>query len=130
MTLDSSALVAIPLDEPERSEFVSLIEQAHRCQISTVTLLEVTVVLEWRRGASAAVELDLLLHRASVKTIPFDQHQLEIARAAFRRYGKGRHPAALNFGDCAAYALAQWSGEPLLFKRNDFALTDVLRVRR
>lgn len=74
------------------------------------------------------MDLDQFLRRAGIEIIPFDEEQLAIARSAFRRFGKGRHKACLNFGDCAAYALAEWSGEPLLFKGNDFAATDVGRV--
>lgn len=87
------------------------------------------MVLEGRGGEDAGADLDLFLRRAAVEIVAFDQEQLTWARRAYRRYGKGRHRAGLNFGDCAAYALAQWSGEPLLFKGSDFAATDVLRVR-
>ena len=129
MTLDTSAVLAVLQDEAERAEFVSLIEQAPRRLISAVSVLEAAMVLEGRKGDDAGSDLDLFLQRASVETVPFDQEQLVEARAAFRRFGKGRHEAGLNFGDCAAYALAQWSGEPLLFKGTDFAATDVSRAR-
>ena len=129
MTLDTSALVAILRNEAERAEFISLIEQAPRRLVSSVSVLEATMVLEGRRGEEAGRELDLFLHRASIETVPFDEEQLALARTAFRRYGKGRHAAGLNFGDCAAYGLARWSGEPLLFKGTDFAATDVSRVQ-
>jgi len=129
MTLDPSAVLAVLQDEPERAEFVSLIEKAPRRLISAVSVLEAAMVLEARRGEDAGSDLDLFLHRASVETVPFDDEQLIWARKAFRRFGKGRHAAGLNFGDCASYALAQWSGEPLLFKGTDFAATDVARVR-
>jgi ribonuclease VapC len=130
MTLDTSAVLAILQDEDERSEFVALIEQSSRLLISAVSVLEAAMVLEGRRGDDAGTDLDLFLQRASIEIVPFDRDQLMVARTAFRRYGKGRHPAGLNFGDCAAYSLAQWSGEPLLFKGRDFAATDVLRVTR
>jgi ribonuclease VapC len=129
MTLDTSAVLAILLDEVERTEFVSLLEQAARRLISAMSVLETAMVLEGRKGAEAGAALDLFLQRASIETVAFDQEQLMMARTAFRRFGKGRHSAGLNFGDCAAYALAQWSGEPLLFKGADFAATDVTRVR-
>lgn len=87
------------------------------------------MVLEGRRGEDAAADLDLFLRRASIEIVAFDGEQLAFARTAFRRFGKGRHKARLNFGDCASYALAQWSGEPLLFKGNDFNATDVAAVR-
>lgn len=129
MTLDTSAVLAILQNEAERTEFVALIEQASRRLISAVSVLEAAMVLEGKRGDDAGSDLDLFLLRASIETVPFDEEQLVVARRAFRRYGKGRHPAGLNFGDCASYALAQWSGEPLLFKGADFAATDVVRVR-
>jgi ribonuclease VapC len=129
VTLDPSAILAILQDEPERAEFVSLIADAPRRVISAVSVLETAMVLEGRRGDDGGSDLDLFLHRASVETIAFDEEQLRWARKAFRRFGKGRHKAGLNFGDCASYALAQCSGEPLLFKGSDFAATDVVRVR-
>ncbi len=86
------------------------------------------MVPEGRRGDDADSDLDLFLQRASVEAVAFDEDHLVLARTAFRRFGKGRHAAGLNFGDCAAYALAQWSGEPLLFKGRDLAATDVARV--
>jgi ribonuclease VapC len=97
--------------------------------ISAVSVLEAAMVLEGRRGDDAGADLDLFLRRASIETVAFDEEQLLVARTAFRRFRKGRHPAGLNFGDCASYALAQWSGEPLLFKGDDFAATDIARVR-
>ncbi|MBI3209764.1 MAG: type II toxin-antitoxin system VapC family toxin [Candidatus Solibacter usitatus] len=130
MTLDTSAVLAILQDEPERREFVTHIEQSARRLISTVSVLEAAMVLEHRRGDDAGSDLDLFLQRGAIECVPFDQEQLLIARTAFRRFGKGRHSANLNFGDCASYALAQWSGEPLLFKGADFAATDVARVMR
>ena len=129
MTLDTSAIVAVLRDEAERTEFVSLIREDPRRLISAVSVLEAAMVLEGRSGEDAGSDLDLFLQRASIETIAFDEDQLIWARRAFRRFGKGRHAAGLNFGDCASYALAQWSGEPLLFKGTDFAATDVARVR-
>jgi ribonuclease VapC len=129
MTLDTSAVLAVLQDEEEREQFVALIEAAGARFMSTVSVLEAAMVLEARHGEDASHDLDMFLRRASVRTVAFDEEQLAIARQAFRRYGKGRHKARLNFGDCAAYALSQWSGEPLLFKGTDFAATDVARVR-
>lgn len=129
MTLDTSAILAILQDEPERAEFLSLIERASRRLISTVSVLEAAMVLEGRKGEDAGADLDLFLHRASIEAVAFDEEQLLAARSAYRRFGKGRHAAGLNFGDCAAYALACCSGEPLLSKGTDFAATDVARVR-
>lgn len=129
MTLHTSALLAILQDEPERAEFVSLIEKSPRRLISAVSLLEAAMVLEGRKGDDAGSDLDLFVRRASIETVPLDEEQLLAARMAFRRLGKGRHAAGLNFGDCASYALAQWSGEPLLFKGADLAATDVASAR-
>ena len=129
MTLDTSAVLAVLQNEEERPEFVSLIAQAPHRLISAVSVLEAAMVLEGRRGNDAGTDLDLFLKRAAVEIVPFDGEQLAMARIAFRRFGKGRHPAGLNFGDCASYALSECSGEPLLFKGADFAATDVLRAR-
>jgi ribonuclease VapC len=129
MTLDTSAVLAVLQNEAERAVFISLIEQSPRRLISAVSVLEASMILEGRKGDDAGADLDLFLRRAAVEVVAFDEDQLTVARAAFRRFGKGRHGAGLNFGDCAAYALAQWSGEPLLFKGSDFGATDVVRVR-
>ena len=129
MTIDTSAVLAILQDEPERAEFVSLIEEAPRKVMSAVSVLEAAMVLEGRYGEDAGADLDQFLLRAAIEIVPFGEDQLRVARTAFQRFGKGRHPAGLNFGDCAAFALARWSGEPLLYKGQDFAATDVPRVR-
>jgi ribonuclease VapC len=129
MTLDTSAVLAILLDEAERAEFVSLVEGAPRRLMSAVSVLEAAMVLEGRKGEDAGLDLDLFLRLAAVETVPFDGEQLAVARRAFQRFGKGRHAAGLNFGDCASYALARCSGEPLLFKGADFAATDIARAR-
>jgi ribonuclease VapC len=128
MVLDSSAVVAILFDEPERHVFTMAIERDPRRLISAANLLETALIVESRRGEAAGRELDLLLHRAAVEVVAVDSEQVQVARAAWRRYGKGRHPAGLNFGDCFAYALAGTSQEPLLFKGEDFARTDVVAV--
>jgi ribonuclease VapC len=126
MVLDTSALVAVLFDEPERWEFVRKIAAAPRRLISSGTLVESTIVVESRRGEVAGRELDLFLHRATIQTVSVDEEQAQLARAAWRRYGKGHHPAGLNFGDLFAYALARASGEELLFKGEDFAQTDIV----
>jgi ribonuclease VapC len=125
MVIDSSALVAIFLAEPERSIYLELIENAEVRLISAVNVFETGMVLEARRGEAIGREFDLFVTRAHLQIVPFDADQAVIARQAFRRFGKGRHPAALNFGDCFSYALARLSGEPLLAKGNDFAQTDI-----
>jgi len=93
--------------------------------ISAATVLETGIVLEAKRGESAGREFDLFVVRASLQIVPVDGEQAEIARSAWRKFGKGNHPAGLNFGDCFAYALAKASGEPLLARGNDFGLTDI-----
>lgn len=124
MVIDTSALVAILTDEPERRAFVDAIAAAPVRLISAATVLEAGIVMEARRGEHAGRELDLFLHRAKCEIVPVDAEQVEIARAAYRRYGKGREAAGLNFGDCFSYALAKARGEPLLFKGQHFAGTD------
>lgn len=125
MVIDTSALLAILFDEPERRPFVELIEADATRLISAATLLEAALVIESRRGEAAGRELDLFIHRAQVSVVPFDAEQTEVARLAWRKYGKGRHAAGLNYGDCFSYALAMISGERLLAKGHDFRQTDV-----
>lgn len=125
MVIDTSALVAILLDEPERRRFNQTIESSARRLISAATLLEAAMVLEGRFGAAGGRVLDRFLLRAQFESIPVDAEQVGIARRAFRRYGKGRHRAGLNYGDCFSYALAKAADEPLLYKGSDFAQTDV-----
>ncbi len=130
MVIDSSALLAILQDEPERRALVELIESADRRCLSVVNLVEASILLETRRGPAAAQLLDALVERAGIEVVGVDLEQGALARRAFVRYGKGRHAAALNFGDCFAYALAQALGESLLFKGNDFSQTDVAPALR
>jgi len=125
MVIDTSALLAIFLAEPERKPFLDSILQSETRMISAANVLETGIVLEARRGESAGREFDLFLFRANLRIVSLDSEQAEIARSAWRKYGKGRHPAALNFGDCFAYALAKSSGEPLLAKGTDFVATDI-----
>lgn len=128
MVLDTSVLVAVLLDEPERRRFIRLIDEADACRLSAATLVETSIVIEARFGAEGARDLDLFLSRAGVETVSVDAEQTQLARHAFSRFGKGRHPAGLNFGDCFSYALATSLSESLLFKGRDFALTDVSQV--
>ncbi len=125
MVLDTSAILAILFDEPERRHFNELIEADGTRLISAATFLEAALVIESRRGEAAGRELDLLMHRAQISVVPVDAEQAEVARVAWRRYGKGRHAPGLNYGDCFSYALARVSGEPLLAKGEDFAQTDI-----
>ena len=128
MVIDTSALLAVLLEEPEASGFRQALSRDPVRMISAVSALEATCVLESRLGERAGVELELFLHKIKVRVMPFDEEQLEIARWAWRKFGKGRHPAGLNLGDCAAYALAKAAREPLLFKGSDFAQIDVQAV--
>ncbi|MHB8763705.1 MAG: type II toxin-antitoxin system VapC family toxin [Deferrisomatales bacterium] len=129
MVLDTSALLAILQDEPERRAFNVAIEDADACRLSTASLVEASIVIESRYGSAGLRDLDLLLGRAGVELVPVDEEQAQMARRAFSRFGRGRHPAGLNYGDCFSYALSRVLGEPLLFKGDDFGKTDVTPVR-
>ena len=128
MVLDTSALVALLLDEPEAEEFRAAVEEDTTRLVSAATLLETALVIEARKGEPGGRELDALIHKAEIVVVPVDADHVSEARRAYRRFGKGRHAAALNFGDVFAYALARTSGEPLLFKGDDFTKTDIGRV--
>jgi ribonuclease VapC len=125
MVIDTSALVAILCNEADASLFEAALESDSTRLISAATLLETSIVIEARFGEAGGRELDLLLHKAQIEIEAFDQEQTEIAREAYRTYGKGRHPAGLNFGDCFSYALSVVRGEPLLYKGDDFSKTDI-----
>lgn len=125
MVIDSSVLAAVVLGEPDAERYVQAMQRHEPLSVSAATLLESRIVVEARQGPDATRDLDLLVDQAVVAVQPVDAHQADIAFAAWRRFGKGRHPAGLNFGDCFAYALASVLDEPLLFKGEDFAATDV-----
>ena len=125
MVIDTSALAAIFFAEPERQPFLNAITSAGSRLISAASMLETGIVIEARQGEAAGREFDLFVVRANLQIVPVDAEQAELARSAWRNYGKGRHPAALNFGDCFSYALAKFYGEPLLAKGTDFASTDI-----
>lgn len=125
MVIDTSALLAILFDEPERRLFNEAIEAADSRVLSAASFVEVSIVLESRFGAEGLRDLDLFIERAGIKLLAVDSEQAYMARRAFSQFGKGRHRAGLNYGDCFAYALAMVLGEPLLFKGDDFPLTDV-----
>jgi ribonuclease VapC len=125
MVIDTSALLAVLLDEPEAQVIARAIAAEPRRLLSAFTALETSIVIEAKKGPGGAREFDLLVYRADLDVVPMDAAQAEIARSAWRKYGKGRHPAGLNIGDCCSYALARSTGEPLLFKGEDFAKTDV-----
>ena len=125
MVIDTSALIAILFGEPEALSFTRAIADESRKLISAFNALETGIGIEAKKGESGGRELDLLLHRAQIEIVAMNADQTELARAVWRKYGKGNHPAGLNIGDCCAYALAKYSGEPLLFKGNDFSQTDI-----
>lgn len=129
MVIDTSALVALLGMEPEAPRLAAAIEADPTGLVSAATLVEASIVVESLQGEIAVRELDLLLARAGIVVEPVSAEQAELARQAWRRFGKGRHPAGLNYGDCFSYALSRATGEPLLFKGEDFALTDVTAVR-
>jgi ribonuclease VapC len=128
MILDTSALAAIFFGEPEATRYTGIIHDAERCLISAANFLELAIVIETQIGGEAVRQCDMFFRRAGIVIEPFTVEQAHIARQAFHDFGKGRHSAGLNFGDCFAYALAKTTGEPLLFKGQDFAKTDVLSV--
>ncbi len=125
MVIDTSALTAILLGEPEAESFARAIAADPRRLVSALSALETAIVIFARKGASGVRELDLLIHGAGLTIVSLDGDQVQLARAAYEKFGKGHHPAALNLGDCGSYALARSSGEPLLFKGNDFSRTDL-----
>lgn len=128
MVIDTSALVSIALNEVDAALFEQAIAEDPVRLMSTATLLEATIVIETRLGDAAGRELDLWLHKVGVEIVPVDAEQIDLARRAWRRFGKGRHPAGLNYGDCFSYALARSREEPLLFKGDDFGRTDIKSV--
>jgi ribonuclease VapC len=125
MIIDSSAIVAILLLEPEGSHFAELIDRAPRRCIAAPNLVEIAMVVSTRKGAEAITKIGAFLASADIEIVPFTVEHASAAREAFLRYGKGRHPAGLNFGDCIAYATAKLEAMPLLFKGGDFARTDI-----
>lgn len=125
MVADTSALVAVLLREPTADRLAGALDHAPMIRCSAVSLVEAAMVMQGRLGERGERELDLLVARLRVEIVPVTVEQAEVARSAFRRFGKGRHPAGLNFGDCFSYALARALGEPLLFVGNDFSRTDV-----
>ena len=125
MVIDTSAMIAIILGEPERQAFSTAILADGTRIAGVATVFEASMVMTGRSGDAGPEEVRRFIRRLQVETVPFTAEQLDHAQEAFRRFGKGRHPAALNFGDCMSYALAMATGEPLLFKGNDFARTDI-----
>jgi ribonuclease VapC len=128
MVIDTSALVAMLGDEPEAELFEAAVEADRVRLMSTASYLETAIVIESRLGEPGGRELDLWIHRAAVDLVAVHPEQAEAARVAYRKFGKGRHRAGLNYGDCFSYALAKISGQPLLFKGDDFPHTDISAV--
>jgi ribonuclease VapC len=125
MVVDSSALVAILRKEPEAARFTRAILRDSVRLISAANFLEAAIVIDNQAGLSAGRRLDAFVERAGIAIEPVTEAQVRIARQAYVDFGRGNHPAALNFGDCFAYALAKATGEPLLFKGHDFGQTDI-----
>lgn len=128
MIVDSSAVMAVLLVEPEAKTFARLLERAAESRMSTASYVELVNVCDRRIGIDAVAMADRLIERARIELIPFTVEQAHWARHARLTYSIGRHPANLNFGDCFSYALAKSTGEPLLYKGNDFAHTDIVPV--
>ncbi len=125
MVVDTSALIAILLLEPEAERFTRAIADARPRLISAANLLEAAIVIEGRLGPKAGGDLDDFVADVGREVEPVTSDEVRVARQAYRTYGRGNHPAGLNFGDCFAYALAKTAGLPLLFKGNDFTRTDI-----
>jgi ribonuclease VapC len=125
MIVDTSALIAILAEEPDSEIYIQAISRAPRCRISAGTFVELSIVIEGQFGGEALRQCDALFRRVGIVIEPVTVEQAHTARQAYHDFGKGRHPAALNFGDCFAYALAKFVGEPLLFKGEDFEKTDI-----
>ena len=129
MILDTSALLAVLFDEPDADRYERAIASATTCRMSVANYLEATMVVESRMGVDGGRQLDDLMETAGIELEPVTVEQARAARRAWRRFGKGNHPAGLNFGDCFAYALAEITRESLLYKGDDFALTDVETIQ-
>jgi len=130
MILDTSPLIAILAKEPDSDRYIEAISHARagRCRISAANFVELSIVIEGQFGADVLQQCDALFRRVGIVIEPVTVDQAHAARQAFHDFGKGRHPAGLNYGDCFAYALAKTTGEPLLFKGDDFKKTDIASV--
>ena len=128
MIIDTSVLIAILFGEPEAEAFARALADDPKKLISSFNALETAIVVEAKKGEVGGRELDLLLHRAGIEVVALNADQVELARSTWRNYGKGNHPAGLNIGDCCSYALAKYTGEPLLFKGDDFGQTGIQSI--
>jgi ribonuclease VapC len=129
MIVDTSALIAILFNEDDAGSYAHAIAAADTCRISAATFVEAAIVVETQTKSSGGLQLDAFLRRAGIVIEPVSAEQAHLARQGYIDFGKGRHAAGLNYGDCFSYALAKSLGEPLLFKGNDFAKTDVIAAK-
>lgn len=129
IALDSSAIVSIALDEPDADEIFRCLS-SYDCLVGAPTLLETHLVLRGKSKFSPLLILDRLLHRRNIEIVDYTAEHAFIACNAFDRFGRGRHPAGLNYGDCMSYAIARHAGVPLLYKGTDFTKTDIDSVDR
>ncbi len=130
MIVDSSAIIAVVLLEPDEDMILSAMLKAAACRISAGTWLETHIVVEQRKHPAVLARFETLLDRLMLDIVPVSVEQAQTARTAYQRFGRGNHPARLNYGDCFAYALAKVTGEPLLFKGDDFSQTDITPALR
>jgi len=125
LIIDSSAILAIVLLEPDEPKMLSAVMAATAIRMSAANWLETSIIVDSRQNRKVAAKFDAIITDLNIEIAAVSKDQAVIARDAYRRFGRGRHPAKLNYGDCFAYALALTTGEPLLFKGNDFSQTDV-----
>ena len=130
MIIDTSAILAVLLEEPEAAAFTELLVRTTELRMSTATYVEIINVCDRRLGPDAVAKAEQLIERTHIEIVAFTLEQAQWARHARLTYGIGRHPAKLNFGDCFAYALSKATGEPLLYKGDDFARTDIAAAVR
>jgi len=123
--VDSSAVLAVIFGEADAARYAAAMAAADACRMATPIWLEASVVVEGRGGLAAVQRLDDFMAEAGMELLPFTPEQARLAQVAWRRFGKGRHRASLNYGDCMSYALARQRAEPLLFKGDDFIHTDI-----
>jgi ribonuclease VapC len=126
MIIDTSAIVAILFNEDDAKAYADLIAQSDTRRMSAATFVEAAIVVETQTKAGGSRQFDAFLRQADIVIEPVTGEHAHIARQAFIDFGKGRHPAGLNYGDCFSYALAKATGEPLLFKGKDFSKTDLV----
>ena len=126
MIVDTSAIIAILFGDDDAKSYADAISGAEICRASAATFVEASIVVEMQTKSAGSRQLDAFFRRAGIVIEPVTEEQAHLARQAFTDYGKGRHPASLNYGDCFSYALAKATGEPLLFKGKDFAKTDLI----